>query len=123
MISSNAFSQKDTTQVIIPSETARLVIKDLIRGDAAQKELVIFRSKVNLLETKITRQDLIITDLFLQKSNYLSIIETKDKQFGYSQDINNLLQADLKKEKAKNKILSVGGGTIFVILVFSLISK
>jgi len=123
MMSLTAFSQKDTTKVVLKSETARLVIKDLITGDAAKEELVITRSKVHLLENKISLQDQIITDLTFQKKNYLFIIENKDKQLGYSQDLSKMLQSDLKKQKLKGKLFGIGGGAAVLVLGFLVISK
>lgn len=116
MMSFNVFSQKDTTQVVIKSETARLVIKDLITGDAAKLEVILLRSKISLLENKITFQSSIIKDLENQKINYLFIIDNQSKQLEYSYTINSKLQKDLKKYKAKNKILSFGGGAAIIIL-------
>lgn len=116
MMSFNVFSQKDTTQVVIKSETARLVIKDLITGDAAKLEVILLRSKISLLENKITFQSSIIKDLENQKINYLFIIDNQSKQLEYSYTINSKLQKDLKKYKTKNKILSFGGGAAIIIL-------
>ena len=122
-MSFNSFSQKDTSIVIIKTEIAREIIKDLIRGDIAKEELLLTRKKVDLLETKITYKDSIINTKYLQNSMLLEVIDNKDIQFKYSQTINAKLQISLKKEKVKTQIMKGVGGTALLVLGILVISN
>ena len=50
MLSLQSFSQKDTTQVIVSTQTARLIIKDLLKYDGCQEELKETYIKIAKLE-------------------------------------------------------------------------
>ena len=76
MMSLKGFSQNaiDTTSIQLKKPIARLVIKDLIRGDGANEELVLNKQKINLLENKISLKDSVIVSLESQVGNFDFII-------------------------------------------------
>ena len=58
-MSLKSFSQTviDSTKIQLTKPIAKLVIKDLIKGDGAKQELVLFGDKIKLLEQKIFLKD------------------------------------------------------------------
>ena len=65
MMSLKGFSQNaiDTTSIQLKKPIARLVIKDLIKGDGANEELALNKQKIRLLENKISLKDSVIVSL------------------------------------------------------------
>ena len=62
----------DTTKVKLKPSTARLVIKDIVRGEGCESELKLTQEKVIKLESKESQKDIII-----------SLLESKDKNNEY----------------------------------------
>ena len=123
MMSLKGFSQNDTVQssIQLKKPIAKLVIKDLITGDGAKEELVITSDKIKLLEQKIVLKDSIITNLNSQIGNFNSIMSTKTDQLALSRELSEKLQADLKKQKLKTRL--VGGVGIAVAVGILVIDK
>ena len=61
MLSLQSFSQKDTTQVIVSTQTARLIIKDLLKYDGCQEELKETYIKIAKLEERDMMKDTLIS--------------------------------------------------------------
>ena len=115
MMSLQGFSQNDTKKTIqLKKPIAKLVIKDLITGDGAKKELSLLTTKLNLIETKIVFKDSIITSLNNSVMNFENIVMTKSDQLVISQELSKKLQLDLKKQKAKTKLFQLGSGALVV---------
>ena len=110
MMSLNSFSQNviDSTSIQLKKSIARRVIKDLIIGDSFKKELNLTSTKYALLENKVVLKDSIINNLNFQVNNFNNILSTKKSQLKFTEELNEKLRVDLKKQKLKNKIL---GGT------------
>ncbi len=98
----------------------KLVIKDLITGDDAKGELALSIKKFQLLEKKVILKDSIIFNLNDQIINFNSIIGTKENQLSLSQELSKKLQADLKKQKLKTKLMG-GAGIVAVVGVVLLL--
>ena len=112
LLSFKSFSQNDTlVQLQIP--IAKLVVTDLIKGDAAHKELILAEEQIIVLEEKIVLQDSII-------SNYQYVIEGKAEQLKLSQELSTRLEADLKKQKIKTKLTGGIGAALLVGLAIIL---
>jgi hypothetical protein len=84
----------DTTKVKLKPFTARLVIKDIVRGEGCAEELKLTQEKVVKLESRESQKDTII-----------SLLESKDKnnqfiisQLGLQNDEFRNMTNDLKKE-------------------------
>tara|TARA_Y100000114_G_scaffold134005_1_gene133817 strand:- start:251 stop:613 length:363 start_codon:yes stop_codon:yes gene_type:complete len=116
------FSQNvtDSTSIQLKKPIAKLVIKDLISGDGAKNELALTLDKIILLEQKVVLKDSVITNLNFQLNNFRSIMETKKDQLDISQKLSKQLQADLKKQKLKTKLMGGAGliaiGAVIVIV-------
>ncbi len=123
MTSLKSFSQNvtDSTSIQLKKPIAKLVIKDLITGDGAKKELALTLDKINFLEQKIVLKDSIIFSLNSQVGNFESIMLTKSDQLALSQELSKRLQTDLKKQKLKTKLM--GGAGLVAIAGVILILK
>ena len=121
-MSSISFSQTatDSTKIQLTKPIVKLVIKDLIKGDGAKQELVLFGSKIKLLEQKVFLKDSVILNLNSKIHNFNSILDTKGNQLSLSQELSKKLQNDLKKQKLKNK-LTVGAGVVAIIVTALLV--
>ena len=122
IVSLNSFSQTvtDSTSIQLKKPIAKLVIKDLIKGDGAKKELVLYGDKIKLFKEKIILKDSIIFNLNDKVNNFNSILTTKSDQLSLSQELSKKLEQDLKKQKFKNK-LTTGAGILAVIVTAILV--
>ena len=123
MMSFIGFSQNDTvtTSIQLEKPIVKLVIKDLITGDEAKESLEINENKIDLLEQKIVIKDSIIFNYKNQLGNFESILNTKSNQLSLSQELSKRLEADLKKQKMKTKLMG-GAGIVIVIGVAVLVN-
>ena len=122
MMSLNSFSQNviDSTSIQLKKPIVRLVIKDLITGDSFKQELSLVAKKYSLLENKVVLKDSIINNLNFQINNFNSILNSKTSQLNFTQELNNKLRLEVKKQKFKNK-LTVGAGAVAVIAAILLV--
>jgi hypothetical protein len=122
-MSLKGFSQSatDSTSIQLKKPTARLVIKDLIKGDGAKQELVLFKEKTTLLEQKIVLKDSIISTLNSKVNNFEIMVDTQKQQLVLSQELSDRLQSDLKKQKIKTK-LTGGIGILAAIATFFILN-
>lgn len=68
---------------------------------------------------KLLIQSNLVVNLKKQIFNFQTIIDKKNNQADLSRDLNKRLQADLQKQKLKNK-LTMGGGVLVVVGVLFL---
>ena len=122
IVSLNSFSQTvtDSTSIQLKKPIAKLVIKDLIKGDGAKKELILYSDKIKLFQEKIILKDSIILNLNGKVNNFNSILTTKSDQLSLSKELSKKLEQDLKKQKFKNK-LTTGAGILAVIVTAILV--
>ena len=113
---------QDTQKIQLKPRVARLVVTDLIKGDAAKEQLIFLDKEVSLLKDKVSVLDSIIVKKDKIIFNYEEIIGTKDEQLNLSLELTKKLQFDLKKQKAKTKIFKMGSGAAIVgILALSVL--
>ena len=123
MMSWNCFSQTATSDSSIQLEktVAKFIIKDLILGDGFKEELFLTDNKIQLLNQKINLKDSIILNLTSKNGNFENILLTKQNQLDLSKELSQKLQTDLKKQKAKTKLM--GGVGILLVGAAVLILK
>ncbi len=111
MMSWNCFSQTATSNNSIQLEktVVKFVIKDLILGDGFKEELFLTDNKIQLLNQKIILKDSIILSLTSKNDNFENILFSKQNQLDLSQELSKKLQTDLKKQKAKTKLMGGAG--------------
>lgn len=105
----------NTSTIQLQKPIARLVIKDLIIGDALKEEISILSVKIGLLENKVILKDGVIYNLNSKVINYESILNVKNSQIQLSQELSKKLQQNLKKSQFKNKILGSSTGLLLIV--------
>ena len=127
-MSFNIFSQtntvsKDTTKVVISSEVARKIAKDLVRLDGCVEENQQLYSKISLLENREGEKDKKIEILEEKDKNNQIIIVEKDKQIGLYVNMTNDLKDEIKTNNDKTKWWKVGtftgGGLTLLLLILA----
>ena len=127
-MSFNIFSQintvsKDTTKVVISTEVARKITKDLIRLDGCIEENQQLYSKISLLENREGEKDKKIEILVEKDKNNQIIIGEKDKQIGLYVDMTDDLKDEIKTNSDKTKWWKVGtyagGGLTLLLLILA----
>ena len=127
-MSFNIFSQintvsKDTTKVVISSEVARKIAKDLIRLDGCIEENQQLYSKISLLENREGEKDKKIEILGEKDKNNQIIIGEKDKQIGLYVNMTDDLKDEIKTNNDKTKWWKVGtytgGGLTLLLLILA----
>lgn len=113
-LKSSSQTVTDSTTIQLKKPIARLVIKDLIKGDGNKQEIILLGDKINILNQKGILKDSIISNLDLQINNFNSILFQKSNQLEVSKELTKKLQLDLKKQKFKTKFVS-GIGIIAII--------
>ena len=110
------FSQTviDSTQIQLTKPIARLVIKDLIQYDGLNKEVQSLKLILTETTNNFNSQSKLVNNRQTQISTYQSIIDEKQKQANSQQELNKLLQLDLKKQKLRTKLTS-GAGILLVV--------
>jgi hypothetical protein len=98
-------------------ETAKLVIKDLIKGDAAINEIISLNKIIVLKDNQILlyqQRD----SLKNEKINNLILInKNKDEQFSLERLKSVSLQNELKREKRKTVFYKASTGAILLIML------
>ena len=121
-MSLKGFSQTDTIPkpIVLTKPIARLVIKDLVTGDAANRELEAMQKILTITNDKLLTQSDLVLNLKTQVLNYQRIIEQKDGQFKSQEEMSKELQKALKKERRTKKLYQVGTavGVAAVLLKF-----
>ena len=128
MLSLMGFSQtgtviKDTTKVVISSEVARQIAKDLIRLDGCVGENKELYVKISKIEEREKQKDNKIEILVEKDKNNQIVIGEKDKQIGLYQNMTTDLQNEIST--TNNKIrwwktgTFVGGGLTILLLIIA----
>jgi hypothetical protein len=108
LTSLSSFSQTDTTKVQIKVPVAKLVIKDILKGDGCAEELKLTQEKVIKLEARETQKDTIISLLESKDKNNQFIITTQKDQLQLSKELSEQLHKELKGQRTKTFLWKVG---------------
>ena len=98
----------DTTKVKLKPSTARLVIKDIIKGEGCENELKLTQEKVIKLETKDSQKDIIISLLGDKDKNNQFIISSMGSQITEYKNMTKDLKDEIKRANNKTFIYKVG---------------
>jgi hypothetical protein len=98
----------DTTKVKLKPSTARLVIKDIVRGEGCAEELKLTQEKVIKLESRETQKDIIISLLESKDKNNQFIISQQGLQIDEFRNMTNDLKKELKQTKVKTFLYKAG---------------
>lgn len=109
-MSLKSFSQNviDSTSIQLTKPVAKLVIKDLLKGDGALVELSTIQELLASTNDKLETQSILVVNLKEQITNYESILVTKDNQLITAQQLSKDLEQALRKEKRLGKLYKLG---------------
>ena len=114
-------TEKDSTKTIqLSNPIAKLVVKDLIQGDASSKELDAMVKLISVTNDKLITQSDLVANLKFQTSTLNSIILQKDNQIETTAQLSKDLQAALKKANRQKKLYQIGsaiGGAAILLQV------
>jgi hypothetical protein len=108
MLSLSSFSQTDTTKVVIPTKTARLIVADLIRYDGCKFELELTKEKIIKLQEREAQKDTIIKLLNDKDENNKFIIRQQELQIGQYEHLTDDLHKELKSVKRSSFFWKAG---------------
>ena len=86
------------------------VIKDLIKGDATNKEVIVLSDIIAQKGIQLSAKDTIIATLNTKIVNFNTIISNKDKQQSLENQLNKDLQKALKQQKRRTFFYKIGTG-------------
>lgn len=117
LLSSIAFSQSvtDTSKLVISYPVAKMIARDLIKGDSAIALLQLKETELSLVQKKVISKDSVISIFKLKESNYVQQVNGERQKVEGWQESYRLLQKENKNLKVKyrfTKILSyaiIGG--------------
>jgi hypothetical protein len=117
MLSLSSFSQTDTTKVVIPTKTARLIVADLIRYDGCKFELELTKEKITKLQEREAQKDTIIKLLNDRDENNKFIIRQQELQIGQYEHLTDDLTKEIKSKKRSTVFwkMTTGVTTFFSI--------
>lgn len=122
-MSLKSFSQNatDSTSIQLTKPIAKLVIKDLIKGDGYAIELETIQQLLTSTNQKLATQSDLVVNLKSQITNYESILVSKDNQLVTAQQLSKDLETALRKEKRLGKLYKIGStvglGAIVLLLL------
>ena len=108
MLSLSSFSQTDTTKVVIPTKTARLIVADLIKYDGCKFELELTKEKITKLQEREAQKDTIIKLLNDKDENNKFIIRQQELQIGQYEHLADDLHKELKSAKRSSFFWKAG---------------
>jgi len=125
MMSWKGFSQTDTIPkpIVLTKPVARLVIKDLVTGDAAERQLKSMQEILKVTNEKLLTQSDLVVNLKGQVLNYQRIIEQKDSQFKTQEELSKDLQKALKKERRTKKLYQIGSAIGAAAILLNVVQK
>ena len=106
----------------MPKIIVKEVIKDLIKGDASKKEVVLLNDVVTQKGIQLTAKDTVIATLNQKIINFEYIISNKDKQGTLSEQLTKDLEKALKQSKRRTFFYKVGTG-VGVVATLLLLSR
>jgi hypothetical protein len=104
----NKVKLTDTTKVILSKETAKEVVKDLIKLDGCEEEVKLYQEKISLIESREEVKDSIIQLLTIKDTNNQCIIVLKDEQLKISKELTDNLKKEIKRRKTEGIFYKIG---------------
>jgi hypothetical protein len=98
----------DTIRVKLKPSTARLVIKDIVKGEGCESELKLTQEKVIKLESRESQKDTIISLLESKDKNNQFIISQQGLQVDEFRNMTNDLKKEIKQMRVKTFLYKVG---------------
>ncbi len=106
----SCFSQTDTVRnnIILSEDVARKVVKDLIKLDGCEEEILLYQEKLSLVLDREEVKDSVIQLLTIKDKNNQTIITLKDEQLNVSQELINNLKTEIERRKTSGIFYKIG---------------
>ena len=108
----------DTSNVVISSRVARLILKDLVMFDCCKEELKLTQLKVTKLEERESQKDTSISILKQKDENNSMMLLQKDEQLKISKELSQKLQKEVKLNKIEKKFYKISSIIGLVITTY-----
>jgi hypothetical protein len=122
IFSSYLYSQKelnkDTTQICFPTDIGRQIVTDLNELDRLKEYEKLTEKEITELETKIVKQDSIISKLQQKDINNELIVNGVEEKYELVEEDNKELRKDLKWAKIKTNIVEIVSGVLMATFVY-----
>ena len=122
-INNKPTTQSDTTKVRLKVPVAKLVIKDIIKGDGCQLELKETQEKLIKTEEREKEKDSHIVLLEEKDKNNNFMLGKKDEQLKVSEELTNSLHKELKGQRTKTFLWKVGTYAGIIASTYLIITK
>ena len=122
IFSSYLYSQKelnkDTTQICFPTDIGRQIVTDLNELDRLKENEKLTEKEITELETKIVKQDSIISKLQQKDINNELIVNGVEEKYELVEEDNKDLRKNLKWTKIKTNIVEIFSGVLMATFVY-----
>jgi hypothetical protein len=108
----------DTNTVCMPNEVARKILIDLNDLDRLKKNEVLFNNEITGLESKIKKQELIITDLEKKDKESMVIIGANKEKYNLVEEDNKNLREEIHRLKTKTTIIEIVSAAFFATITY-----
>jgi hypothetical protein len=115
--------QNDTTKIRIKAPVAKLVIKDILKGDGCEIELKLTQEKLLKTEEREKEKDSHIVLLEEKDKNNNFMLGKKDEQLKVSEELTNSLHKELKGQRTKTFLWKVGTYAGILASTYLIITK
>ena len=116
-------TQNDTTKIRIKVPVAKLVIKDILKGDGCEVELKLTQEKLLKTEEREKEKDSHIVLLEEKDKNNNFMLGKKDEQLKVSEELTNSLHKELKGQRTKTFLWKVGTYAGILASTYLIITK
>ena len=115
--------QSDTTKIRLNVPVAKLVMKDIIKGDGCEVELKLTQEKLIKTEEREKEKDSHINLLEEKDKNNNFMLGKKDEQLKVSEELTNRLHKELKGQRTKTFFWKVGTYAGIIASTYFIITK
>jgi hypothetical protein len=122
MLSLSSFSQTDTTKIVIPTKTARLIVADLIRYDGCKFELELTKEKIIKLQEREAQKDTIMKLLNDKDENNKFIIRQQELQIGQYEHLADDLYKELRTAKTSSVLWKISTGMLSFLTIYLIVN-
>lgn len=109
---------KDTNQICFPSNVGKQILLDLNQLDKLKENEKLTKKEINELETKIVKQDSIISKLNQKDVNNQLIVKGVEEKYKLVEEDNKNLRKELKWIGVKNNIIEIVSGALMASIVY-----
>ncbi len=113
----------DTTKVKLKPSTARLAIKDIVKGEGCEQELKLTQEKVIKLEEREFQKDTIISLLESKDKNSQYILSQQGLQIDEFRNMTDDLKKEIKRTRTEKFLYKLGTFVGFLTTSYLLIVR